>query len=970
LGSVARGTIQADARGRSIDRAMPFLRRKQTGSFYTADDLTNAMMEELVQSLPSGKRNRLYELRFLEPCVGEGSFVFAYLSTVSRIGFSKEQYHCLLNNIYVSDINAEALDSYRTALSELSTACFGISLDDAYFEEHTASGLLFNLDSELPDYIAIEDAFVGVSPHKFDIVVTNPPYKSLKAERSHYPSNEAYNEDKARYSFVTKQASRHLCYSVNGVNNSYKYFVEEIIERYAIEDGVVSLLVPSSILTDKTCEELRKRILTTSAIKSIKVIGEGSAVVDSQQALCALLIHKNAQASTMEICQNYGSPQAKTITVETAKAIDANLGYSILALEASEYWKLQKLKAFPTIKQLPFIVNMRGELDLTANKNSIGTINTGYPLLRGRNIGYYQLIGVPSGQFASSKFVSGSTKRSFVEEERLICQQIANMSKKRRLTFAIAPKKSVLGNSCNFIAVKENQHSIDLYFLLGLLNSSVMNWYFKLQSSNNHINNYEIDTFPIPLYFERKQEMANLVREYLADQTRTLLLDRIDELVCEAFGLIERKSLVDVSALPDITAFDKKVATAVAEKQERLNCGEVLNHTTFKLSTLDLEVARAVPQGGSWKDIPPETVAKSKRLERITQTGGRTTLYGRIDFEKPSYTITTYFSRPGNGTYIHPTHDRVLSVREAARFQTFPDTYYFCGNKAQLLSQIGNAVPPLFAYQIARRLVETLGCTRSIDLFCGAGGMTLGFKWAGIKSALSTDIEQSACLTLKTNNPEIPVLCGDVSQGDVKVWIIQAALAENVDLICGGPPCQGFSMAGHRLSDDPRNQLFKDFINIVERARPKIVVFENVEGLLSFQGGATYRLIHDMFLDAGYCTEGRLMQTQLFGVPQKRKRVIVICCRKDLSVEPSELFPTPITAEKSSQITARMTIADLENVECGDGARYDSSEYSDFVAMLKGEMTPLRFLNGLTKWSSQSGRAQIINDPIQMPLFG
>jgi DNA (cytosine-5)-methyltransferase 1 len=436
-------------------------------------------------------------------------------------------------------------------------------------------------------------------------------------------------------------------------------------------------------------------------------------------------------------------------------------------------------------------------------------------------------------------------------------------------------------------------------------------------------------------------------------------------LVCEAFGLTERNNWIDISALPDATAFDKKVMAAIAEKQGRQKRGEVLNHTTFKLSDLDLEMIRAVPQGGNWKDIPASTVVKSKRLERITQTGGRTTLYGRIDYEKPSYTITTYFSRPGNGTYVHPAHDRVLSVREAARLQTFPDSYYFCGNKAQLLSQIGNAVPPLFAYQIARKLLDSVGCRRSIDLFCGAGGMALGFKWADVQSVLSTDIEQSACLTLKANNPEMPVLCGDIAQGDVKERIIEAALAGEADLICGGPPCQGFSMAGHRLSDDPRNQLFKDFINVVERARPKIVVFENVEGLLSFQGGATYRLIHDMFSDIGYMTEGRLMQTQLYGVPQKRKRVIVICARKDLGLGPGELYPAPVTPDEVSQITARMAISDLERVQCGDKAKYGCDEYSDFVAMLKGEISPKAFLNGL----AQRGMTRIVNESAEMPLF-
>lgn len=263
----------------------------------------------------------------------------------------------------------------------------------------------------------------------------------------------------------------------------------------------------------------------------------------------------------------------------------------------------------------------------------------------------------------------------------------------------------------------------------------------------------------------------NIVTAYLADICH--LVSSIDYTMAEK--ILRREFCISEYA-DGLSKFESNVVNGITEKYISTFEGFILNHTTFKLSDLDLEMIKAVPPGGSWKNIPMETVEKSKRLKRITETGGRTTLYGRIDYDKPSYTITTYFNRPGNGTYVHPVHERVLSVREAARFQTFRDDYYFFGNKTQLLKQVGNAVPTVLAYQIAREIKKKTGCCKSVDLFCGAGGMTVGFKAAGIKSLLSNDIEESACTTLKINNPEMPVLCSDVTQAETKDIIEKVGL--------------------------------------------------------------------------------------------------------------------------------------------------------------------------------------------------
>lgn len=969
-------------KSRYIENEMDALTRKRTGSYYTDLELTDVMMSELVEHLKlQNSSKKICEYRFLEPCVGAGNFVFSYIKAVKDTEIDKNDAQIMLDNIYVADVNVEALNGYKESLRKITALFWNIELSDEYFEQHMGTGLLVDVTATELNYIGINEVFpADIVRRGFDIIATNPPYKNLKAERGHYGSDDEYDRDKDKYSVISKIISKRFRYSTDGVLNLYKLFVEEIIERYANETAFISLLIPASIMSDKTSMKLRTHMLKDNKLISVKVIGEGSGYINAQQALSAILLQKGRKTDKVSVIKDYCNSPEDIAEISIKDILNENTGNAIVAVSSKEYRVLRKLRKFPVVKELPFVINLRGELDLTANKHNIVSTNTGYPLVRGRNIGYYNLLVTPDNEFVASEFVNATKKRCYIEQERIICQQIANMNKDRRVTFALIPKNYVLGNSCNFITIEENQYGIDIYTLLGLFNTKIINWLFKLTSSNNHVNNYEIDCFPIPVEAPELKRISMLVKEYLKEQNDAIL-DEIERLAYKAYGILpsteeqemeKNKCICDYTdaikhIFPRITReeagsilndklkidnffdgfgkFDINVVKGITEKYTALFQGLLLNHTTFKLSDLDLEMIKSVPQGGSWKDIPMETVEKSKRLKRITQTGGRTTLYGRIDYNKPSYTITTYFNRPGNGTYVHPVHERVLTVREAARFQTFKDDYYFFGNKTQRLKQVGNAVPTLLAYQIAREIKKKTGCSKSIDLFCGAGGMTTGFKAAGIESLLSNDIEESACITLKINNPEIEVLCGDITKAETKDIIEKAALVGGADIICGGPPCQGFSMAGFRSENDPRNQLFREFVDIVNRVNPKVIVFENVEGLLSYQGGKTYREVHTLFAELGYNTEGRVLMASDYAVPQKRKRVIIICTRNDIAISPGELFPKPITVDESRQVTARETIADLENVSCDDSAKYVDFDESDILKFFKGKISYEEYVN-------------------------
>ena len=488
-------------KSKDIENKIDILERKRTGSYYTDIELTDVMMNELIEQLRKTNSSKKFcDYRFLEPCIGTGNFVFSYIKAIAKTGLSKEDAKCMLNNIYVADINKEALERYKESLREIAWLLWGIKLTNEYFEKHIGTGLLIDITKRELNYISINEVFQGdIINGGFDIVATNPPYKNLKAERGQYKSDDEYDKDKDKYSVISKIVKKNFKYSADGVLNLYKLFVEEIIDKYANENAFISLLIPASIMSDKTSMKLRTHILEDNKLISVKVIEENNRYIDAQQALCSILIKKGEKTDNVNITKDYCNAPEDIAKVKIKDILNVNTGNAIIAISSKEYNVLNKLRKFPVVKDLPFIINLRGELDLTANKKYITAMDTGYPLIRGRNIGYYNLMNTPNVEFVSSDFMNITKKKRYIEKERIICQQIVNMNKERRVTFALISKNYILGNSCNFISVEYNSYGIDIYTILGLFNTKIINWLFKLTSSNNHVNNYEIDCFPVPV---------------------------------------------------------------------------------------------------------------------------------------------------------------------------------------------------------------------------------------------------------------------------------------------------------------------------------------------------------------------------------------------------------------------------------------------------------------------------------------
>lgn len=187
-----------------------------------------------------------------------------------------------------------------------------------------------------------------------------------------------------------------------------------------------------------------------------------------------------------------------------------------------------------------------------------------------------------------------------------------------------------------------------------------------------------------------------------------------------------------------------------------------------------------------------------------------------------------------------------------------------------------------------------------VDLFCGAGGLSLGFKQSGFKTVFANDFERLCIETYKYNHPEIPsdkIVCGDIRELSKN---IDKLIDEEVDVVIGGPPCQGFSSANkhHRVIDDPRNELYKYFLKCVEKLSPKIVVMENVKGMLKVADQVVEDYEKISIDKAGqklkYLVAYRLLMSSDFSVAQCRERLIYIAIRSDVVAEgkitPEDVF--------------------------------------------------------------------------------
>lgn len=218
-----------------------------------------------------------------------------------------------------------------------------------------------------------------------------------------------------------------------------------------------------------------------------------------------------------------------------------------------------------------------------------------------------------------------------------------------------------------------------------------------------------------------------------------------------------------------------------------------------------------------------------------------------------------------------------------------------------------------------------------IDLFCGCGGLSCGFEKAGYNILLGIDNDSKALETFELNHKDAKSICGDITTityaNDIKPFTGD----KQIDVIIGGPPCQGMSLSGPRRFEDPRNKLYLSYIRLVEEIKPKAFVIENVPGLVGLFNGKIKDSIIEKFTDMGYNIQYRILCAADYGVPQSRRRVVFVGLRKG-----EFIYPEPV----NDIVTCEMALSDLPALENDIG-----TEQSEYISAPQNEYQELMRCN-------------------------
>ncbi len=455
----------------------------EAGAVYTQEQIA---YDIVYRTLANVKIDNPSQIKILDFATGTGRFYKQVVICLNRIfGISKED--SILNNIYAVDVDPIALNVCRiNALSQIENldtnkaaiVASHIILKNALMKEELFENEMAISQKDLD----------GLFFNGFHAIVSNPPYLVLKPNKNKMDAATVENINKMAKYF---RNSAYYKYSIEGMLNLYQLSLEAMLGMLQT-GGEMGIICPSTLFADISASSLRKHLLSKNNVSYIKFFTEEDPLFDNvTQATCIFHLTKGESTNIIEIVQ--GCKKYK-ISLEDVKQVFKS-NWEIPSIEKVEWDILKKLLSFPLLKTQSFIRNKRGELDLSLFRDYITLEPTNLRLVRGNMLSGDSIIDV-NHEYVKPEFLDKKSNDYMTYDQgktRLVCQQISNQLQNIRLKFVECQKNDVLGNSCNYITVSEEL----IPRMKILLNSALLNWRFKVTSTNNHINNYELDELPI-----------------------------------------------------------------------------------------------------------------------------------------------------------------------------------------------------------------------------------------------------------------------------------------------------------------------------------------------------------------------------------------------------------------------------------------------------------------------------------------
>ena len=458
----------------------------EKGAVYTKLNIVSEIVDTTLKNVIQNNSD-LSDLAILDFACGSGRFYESIIHILaSKHGISSS--NSALKHVYAIDIDPVAINITRLKainfLDEVTNEKISIISKHIILRNALVRESMFSEENN--SLIATD--LNGLTCGKFDAVVSNPPYLVLKINKNK-DNNELVNKIQNQVQYFRNSGFYH--YSIEGMLNYYQLSIETMLTMVK-PNGEIGIICPSSLFADISATKLRKHLLLKHKLRKVNYFAEKEQLFDNvSQATTIFYLQKSGITNIIEIEENGEKFNVDLSLIKKLFPLQMEIPF----ISHNEWNILTKLSTVKKLKQISDVRNRRGELDLTLFKEFITSEKTTFRLVRGNMISEDGIKDI-NNEFVLESFINAKSSdyvKNDFKRKRLICQQISNVGLKKRLKFVFCDESDILGNSCNYLSADEKT----LNRLNMVLNSSILNWRFKITSTNNHINNYEIDELPI-----------------------------------------------------------------------------------------------------------------------------------------------------------------------------------------------------------------------------------------------------------------------------------------------------------------------------------------------------------------------------------------------------------------------------------------------------------------------------------------